>query len=98
MRRQSRRLDFSRRQSLSIDSSHPTVSAPLHLLNGSFTSECAATAIMQGPTAKIDHVSLAILSLHQIGMPRTLQFDVGTMPRAQDAGVGMQFVWTGKTA
>ena len=50
------------------------------------------------PAAEIDHVGFAVLRFDEIGVAGALQLGVGPVARAQDVGVGMQFVGPGQIA
>ena len=73
-------------------------SRPDHFLDRGFSAECAAAAIAKRPAAKMDHVGLAVLRLHQVGVSRALQFDIRAVAGSQYVLVGMQFVRAGQFA
>ena len=46
----------------------------------------------------MDQIPFAVLSLHQIGMPRLLQGKGRILPGSQDGTSRIDFVWTGNCA
>jgi hypothetical protein len=74
----------------------PSVLAPDHFLDCSLASQHAAAAIGQRPADKINHVGVTAGRFDEIGMAGALQCRVRAIPRGQDMGVGMNFVWTGQ--
>src|SRR4051812_28938830 len=84
--------------SLLIECSEPPVFAPGHFLNRGFAAESATAAIAQRAATEINHVRVAILRLDQVRMAGAMQLRIRTMSRAEDVGVGMQFVRPGKVS
>ena len=70
----------------------PAVLAPEHFLDRGLAAQDAAAAVLQRPAAEIDHVGLAGLRLHEVGMAGALQRRIGPVARAENVSVGMQLV------
>src|SRR3954471_8445504 len=92
MGRQSGSRRFGGWNSFGRFSAQPIIFTPNHFLNRSFAPERAATAVANGPAAKIDHISFAVLRLDQVGVTSSLKFHVWAIAGAEDVSVRMQFV------
>ena len=92
-----RRLRSTARPAPSAVRSQPS-SRPHHRLNRGLAAQRAASAIAKRAAAEMHHVGLAVLRLHQVGVPGALQFDIRAMARSQDVCVRMQFVGSGQFA
>ncbi len=79
VRRQRRSSHIERRCRRAVPGAEPAVITPTHLDDGCFPTQGAAPTIAQRPPAKVDHVDLPSLCLHQIGVPGALQLGVGEL-------------------
>src|SRR6185295_1916782 len=89
---QRRRWRFEGRNPLAVERSKPPVFIPDHFLNRCFAAKRAATAVAQGTSAEVNHVSVAGLCFDEVSVTGALKWRIGPMARAQEISVRMQFV------
>ncbi len=95
---QGRRGDLGVGDAGSIHGAKPAVVRPHHRLNRGFAAQRTAAAIANGPAAEMHHVGLSLRSLHQVGVPGALQFDIRPVACRQYIYVRVQFVRAGELA
>jgi hypothetical protein len=92
MGRQPRGGHLHSRNRLAIRKPRPAILGPGDLLDRRLAAERAAPPVRQGPAAEVHEVGLAVLRVHEVGVPGALQLGVGAVPGRQERPVRVELV------
>src|SRR5215204_6994123 len=90
--RQPRGGHLHSRNRLSLREPRPAILGPGDLLDCGLAAERAAPPVRQRPAAEVHEVGLAVLRVHEVGVPGALQLGVGAVPGRQKRPVRVELV------